>query len=293
MKKSFYFLLVVLFSCETNIENIEQSIAIGGAEDIETLPVKDSILKKKHDNLITADLSQGGEIRKKLEEDLRKDSSYLKRKKQDEFVKELNSIGLESYLRSFYLVDIQEVEPNIRVDLKYSTTDNFVGIDMYGDLDKAFAHIDLAHKLKKAYSYLQQEDSSLTLLVFDCVRPVFVQQKMWDTLVMPIREKTKFLSNPKNRSIHNYGAAVDISITSKNGKELDMGTPFDFIGKLAHPREERRLLKEGKLTQKQVKNRVLLRKVMKKAGFFNIQTEWWHWNSCSRNTAKRKYKLVG
>ena len=55
---------------------------------------------------------------------------------------------------------------------------------------------------------------------------------------------------------------------------------------------KKRLLKEGKLTQKQIENRVLLRKVMKKAGFFNIQTEWWHWNSCSRNTAKSKYKVV-
>ena len=71
-----------------------------------------------------------------------------------------------------------------------------------------------------------------------------------------------------------------------------MGTPFDFIGKLAYPREEKKLLKAEELTENQVKRRFLLRKVMKKAGFFNIQTEWWHWNSCSRNTAKRKYKLV-
>ncbi|MFB0998557.1 MAG: M15 family metallopeptidase, partial [Flavobacteriales bacterium] len=58
------------------------------------------------------------------------------------------------------------------------------------------------------------------------------------------------------------------------------------------PREEKKLLKAEELTENQVKRRFLLRKVMKKAGFFNIQTEWWHWNSCSRNTAKRKYKLV-
>ena len=139
------------------------------------------------------------------------------------------------------MVDIQEIEPQIRVDLKYSTLDNFVGIDLYGDLDKAFCQPDVAEKLKKAYDYLQEEDSTLTLLVFDAVRPVFVQQKMWDTLQMPIHEKTKFLSNPKNHSIHNYGAALDISISTKNGEELDMGTPFDFIGKLAYPRKEKKL----------------------------------------------------
>jgi len=260
MKKIFYVAIVLLFSCETNIENKEQSSA-NSLKDIETeLIVKDSVSKE--------------EITEK------KDSLKT------------HSVNLETYLRNFGLVDIQEVVPQIRVDLKYSSIDNFVGIDMYGDLDKAFSHPDIAEKLKKAYAYLQDEDSTLTLLVFDCVRPVFVQQKMWDTLKMPIQEKTKFLSNPKNRSIHNYGAAIDISISTKSGEELDMGTPFDFIGKLAHPREERRLLKEGELTKKQIKNRVLLRKVMKKAGFFDIQTEWWHWNSCSRNTAKRKYKLV-
>lgn len=268
MKKMFYVAIVLLFSCEANIENNEQSSAITPIDLKEELTIVDSTEKE-------------AVVKEKPRAKTRKISSVVS-----------DSLSLETYLRNFGLVDIQEIVPEIKVDLKYSTTDNFVGIDMYGDLDKAFSHPDLAQKLKKAYSFLQEEDSTLTLLVFDCVRPVFVQQKMWDTLVMPIREKTKFLSNPKNRSIHNYGAAVDISISSKIGEELDMGTPFDFIGKLAHPREEQRLLKEGKLTEKQIENRVLLRKVMKKAVFFNIQTEWWHWNSCSRNTAKSKYKLV-
>ena len=240
----------------------------------------------KVENINNIDSLHNKNLLIKISKELKTDSSCMSRSIN------IDSQKLEYYLISFGLVDIQTIEPNIRVDLKYSTMDNFVGIDMYGDLDKAFCQPDVAEKLKKAYGYLQEEDSSLTLLVFDGVRPVFVQQKMWDTLLMPIREKTKFLSNPKNRSIHNYGAAIDISISSKNGEELDMGTPFDFIGKLAHPREEKKLLKEGKLTKKQVRNRVLLRKVMKKAGFFNIQTEWWHWNSCSRNTAKSKYKLV-
>ena len=263
-------ILFTVFGCETNIENNEETPVSNIIEQDTIVPVaKDSIIE-------TSKIPEKIKVPKPVK------TSNIK----------LDSLGLEVYLKNFGLVNIQEVEPSIRVDLKYSTTDNFVGIDMYGDLTKAFCQPDVAEKLKKAYQYLQEEDSTLTLLVFDAVRPVFVQQKMWDTLKMPIREKTKFLSNPRNHSIHNYGAAVDISLTTKDGEELDMGTPFDFIGKLAHPREEKRLLKEGKLTQKQMENRVLLRKVMKKAGFFNIQTEWWHWNSCSRNTAKSKYKVV-
>lgn len=263
-------ILFTVFGCETNIENNEETPVSNIIEQDTIVPVaKDSIIE-------TSKIPEKIKVPKPVK------TSNVK----------LDSLGLEVYLKNFGLVNIQEVEPSIRVDLKYSTTDNFVGIDMYGDLTKAFCQPDVAEKLKKAYQYLQEEDSTLTLLVFDAVRPVFVQQKMWDTLKMPIREKTKFLSNPRNHSIHNYGAAVDISLTTKDGEELDMGTPFDFIGKLAHPREEKRLLKEGKLTQKQIENRVLLLKVMKKAGFFNIQTEWWHWNSCSRNTAKSKYKVV-
>jgi D-alanyl-D-alanine dipeptidase len=263
-------ILFTVFGCETNIENNEETPMSNIIEQDTIVPVaKDSIIE-------TSKIPEKIKVPKPVK------TSNIK----------LDSLGLEVYLKNFGLVNIQEVEPSIRVDLKYSTTDNFVGIDMYSDLTKAFCQPDVAEKLKKAYQYLQEEDSTLTLLVFDAVRPVFVQQKMWDTLKMPIREKTKFLSNPRNHSIHNYGAAVDISLTTKDGEELDMGTPFDFIGKLAHPREEKRLLKEGKLTQKQIENRVLLRKVMKKAGFFNIQTEWWHWNSCSRNTAKSKYKVV-
>ncbi len=263
-------ILFTVFGCETNIENNEETPMSNIIEQDTIVPVaKDSIIE-------TSKIPEKIKVPKPVK------TSNIK----------LDSLGLEVYLKNFGLVNIQEVEPSIRVDLKYSTIDNFVGIDMYSDLTKAFCQPDVAEKLKKAYQYLQEEDSTLTLLVFDAVRPVFVQQKMWDTLKMPIREKTKFLSNPRNHSIHNYGAAVDISLTTKDGEELDMGTPFDFIGKLAHPREEKRLLKEGKLTQKQIENRVLLRKVMKKAGFFNIQTEWWHWNSCSRNTAKSKYKVV-
>lgn len=260
-------LFIGLFACQAKIENKEQ-FSLPDQEVLDTLtPNVDS----------TEGVSK--------EKDRETEQREITRTNQD-------SISLESYFLSIGLVDIQMVIPSVKVELKYSTTDNFVGIDMYGELEKAFCQPDVAQKLRKAYKALQKEDTTLTLLIFDAVRPISVQQKMWDTLKLPIREKTKFLSNPKNHSIHNYGAAVDISLITKEGEELDMGTPFDYLGVLAHPREEQKLLKQGKLTEAQVKNRKLLRKVMKEGGFFNIQTEWWHWNSCSRNTAKRKYQVV-
>ncbi len=190
------------------------------------------------------------------------------------------------------LVDVQEIDSSISIDMKYTTTDNFVGIDLYGDLERVYIQPDVADKLKHAQSILKQRDSSLSLKIFDGVRPHFVQQLMWDSLVMPFHEKTKFLSNPKNHSIHNYGAAVDLTIIDDKRKELDMGTEYDHIGKLCYPRLEQQFLASGELTQQHINNRQLLRDVMKKAGFRYLPTEWWHFNSCSRIIAKQKYNLI-
>lgn len=199
---------------------------------------------------------------------------------------------LEQRLIDAKLVNVQHLDSTILVELKYSTTDNFVGVDLYGDLEHAYLQPDVAEKLLKVQRLLKSIDSTKTLLIYDAVRPKSVQQVMWDTIKMPFKEKIKFLSNPKNHSIHNYGAAIDLTIANLEGKPLDMGAPYDYIGVLAHPTKEQQLLKEGKLSQQQIENRKLLRKVMRHGGFFNIQTEWWHFNSCRKPVAKQRYQLV-
>ncbi len=200
--------------------------------------------------------------------------------------------SLEQKLIDAGLVDIQTIDSTILIDLRYTTTNNFMNEDVYGGLNKVYLQPSVATDLKKANDYLHQLDSTLTLLVFDGVRPRSVQQKMWDILDMPINEKTKFVSNPKNGSIHNYGCAVDITIAKLNGAVLDMGADFDEIDKIAYPRLEQQFLKSGELTQQQVNNRKLLRKVMKHGGFYNIQTEWWHFNRYNRNKAKEMFKII-
>ncbi|MFI5171986.1 MAG: M15 family metallopeptidase [Chitinophagales bacterium] len=182
--------------------------------------------------------------------------------------------------------------PEIDIDLKYSTTDNFLHKDVYGDLDQAYLQPDVLIKLKQAYNYLQKKDSSLTFVIYDASRPLSVQKKMWKILEMPLDEKGKYLSNPARGSVHNYGAAVDISLIYKNGQALDMGTPFDYFGELAEPQLENKMLNEGKLTTQQINNRKILREVMQKSGFRQMPTEWWHYNSCSREQAKMKYKII-
>lgn len=206
--------------------------------------------------------------------------------------KETSVNPLEQRLIDSGLVNVKWIDPGIQVDLKYSTTDNFLGVDIYGDFDGAFLQKDVAMMLAKAQEHLQKQYPFYSLIIYDAVRPRSIQRRMWDTLKLPPGEKTKYLSNPRLGSLHNYGAAVDVSIVNEQGIALDMGTPYDYFGELAHPEKEEQLITEGKLTQHQTSNRKLLREVMQSAGFFNIQTEWWHFNACTRSEAEKWYKIV-
>ncbi|MGV6861507.1 MAG: M15 family metallopeptidase [Putridiphycobacter sp.] len=200
--------------------------------------------------------------------------------------------SLEQLLIDSGLVDVQKVDSLILIDLRYSSENNFLHEDVYGDLNKVYLQPEVAEDLKKANTFLREIDPTLTLLVFDGVRPRSVQQKMWDILDMPVSEKIKFVSNPKNGSIHNYGCAVDLTIANLYGTPLDMGAGFDEIGKIAYPKLENQFLESGDLTQEQVENRKLLRRVMRHGGFYNIQTEWWHFNRFNREKAKQLYSII-
>lgn len=198
----------------------------------------------------------------------------------------------EKYLQEAGLVDIRSVDPGIFVELKYSGTDNFLGYDMYGDLDNCYLQPDVAEKLAKAAALLREKSPGTFLLVYDGARPRSVQQKMWDTIMKTPAGKGFYVSNPKMGSLHNFGAAVDLTLCNENGQPLDMGTPYDYFGELAHPVKEAYFLQTGQLTHDQVKRRKLLREVMRKAGFSGIESEWWHFNACSRETAQKKYKII-
>lgn len=199
---------------------------------------------------------------------------------------------LEQTIIDAGLTDIQSLCPAILVELRYSTTNNFMEKDVYGHLNRVYLQPKVSEDLVKCYEYLQSIDSSLTLLVYDGVRPRSVQQYMWDILDMPIWEKTKFVSNPANGSLHNYGCAVDLTIANLDGEPLDMGAGYDDSRKIAYPRYEQVYLDSGMLSQDQIDNRILLRDVMKAGGFWNIQTEWWHFNRHNRETAKSLYSII-
>jgi D-alanyl-D-alanine dipeptidase len=116
---------------------------------------------------------------------------------------------------------------------------------------------------------------------------------MWNALdTIPAFERGKFVSNPRNGSVHNYGAAVDLTICKANKKALDMGAEYDDIRKIAYPSLESEFLATGEITQQQIDNRKLLRRALKSQGFSNIPTEWWHFNAFPRPVVKSKYQIV-
>lgn len=188
------------------------------------------------------------------------------------------------------VVDIQTINPDIKVKLMYSTEDNFLGEDVYGDLEKCYLRKEAAVKLSKAQKLLQEKRKGYSLLVYDGLRPRDVQARMWETVKGT--DKQKYVANPKTGSIHNYGAAVDLTIVDSLGNPLDMGTPFDYFGELAQPRYEEKFLAEGKLTEGQVENRKLLREVMTSAGFEGISVEWWHFNAFAKSEVRKRYAIV-
>ena len=203
------------------------------------------------------------------------------------------SIASSIHDHEIEVVNIQELDPTIMVDLRYSSKNNFLKKDIYGNLEECFLRKEPAEMLCLANKHLKESHPELRLLVFDGLRTRSVQKKLWNALdTIPLSERTQFVADPEKGSIHNYGAAVDLTLSVENGLELDMGTNYDHFGELAFPALEDSLLALGKLTDKQIENRRILRKVMTKAGFSTIDSEWWHFDAFSYNETKNKYKIV-
>ncbi len=199
---------------------------------------------------------------------------------------------LERYLIHKQLVNVQELDPTIRVQLLYATDRNFLHKVIYKDLSKCYLPCQVAIKLCNANYFLNHAYPQYHIVVFDAVRPRHIQQQMWDELDMPAWKKINYLANPADLSLHNYGAAVDVGIILENDSLLDMGTAFDSFNELSQPKYEARFLDEGSLSQDAYNNRLILRRAMLQAGFSMMHTEWWHFNATNKTTAAARYGLI-
>ncbi|MFM2369802.1 MAG: hypothetical protein RL619_2115 [Bacteroidota bacterium] len=160
-------------------------------------------------------------------------------------------------------VNLKEYSQDFVYDMKYATPDNFLKAKVY-DCAECFLRLKTVNALVEANKKFIKRGYKIK--IFDCYRPLDIQKKMWEIVPNP-----EYVANPTKGSIHNRGGAVDISLVDNNGKELDMGTSFDYFG-IEASHNYLNVSKEIK------QNRGLLKKIMIKKGFNSFDSEWWHYN---------------
>ncbi|CAD0005387.1 MULTISPECIES: M15 family metallopeptidase [Flavobacterium] len=169
----------------------------------------------------------------------------------------------ETTIADSTFVNLKEYSKDFIYDMKYATEDNFLKAKVY-DCAECFLRLKTVKALIAANKKFMKKGYRIKL--YDCYRPLSIQKKMWEIVSNP-----EYVADPKKGSIHNRGGAVDISIVDAGGKEVDMGTPFDFFGIQASHNYT-------KLSKKVISNRKFLRKIMAENGFNSFDSEWWHYN---------------
>ncbi|MFX0556592.1 M15 family metallopeptidase [Maribacter sp. CXY002] len=171
--------------------------------------------------------------------------------------KNLDGLADTTFVR---LVDYSD---GFAYDLRYATENNFLKAKVY-DCAECYTRVKTVKALLAANEAFKAH--GVKIKFYDCYRPNSVQYKMWAIVPNP-----QYVANPVKGSIHNKGGAVDITLVTLDGKELDMGTDFDFFGKMAYH-------DNMDLPQEILDNRKLLKETMENHGFWSIRTEWWHYN---------------
>lgn len=161
------------------------------------------------------------------------------------------------------LVDILSVNPNIRVDIRYATADNFMKEPLYPEA-RCLLLAEVAERLSAVQKTL--ETRGFGLKIFDGYRPLSVQKKMWERF--PVEG---YVANPLKGSNHNRGAAVDVGLVDGQGRDLPMPSAYDEFTERAH-----RDYAGG--TSEESANRKMLEEAMEKEGFKGLTTEWWHFD---------------
>ena len=164
------------------------------------------------------------------------------------------------------LVELQRLDPTIRLDIRYATRQNFAGRPVYAQ-PRAFLQRPAAEALVRVNKEL--EPLGYRLLVFDGYRPWSVTKLFWD--ITP-KAKKEFVANPKKGSRHNRGCAVDLSLWDiVAAKEVPMTGDYDEMS-------PRSYVAYAGGTPEQRAARDLLRRRMEQHGFVVLPAEWWHFD---------------
>ena len=182
-------------------------------------------------------------------------------------------------------VILSEYVPDIIEEVRYHTTYNFIGdkIDGYDD-PIILVVLEAALALQKANE--EAKKLGYAFKVYDAYRPQTAVDHFvrWAKDINDTRMKEVFYPETKkeelfekgfiaSKSGHTRGSSIDLTLFNlKTGKEVDMGGVFDNFGDVSHSNYT-----DG-LTEEQINNRKILRKIMTENGFKGINSEWWHFN---------------
>jgi zinc D-Ala-D-Ala dipeptidase len=179
-------------------------------------------------------------------------------------------------------VDVTAVAPALRVEARYATAHNFVGAKVDG-YEKPLCYLTRQAAAALAQVVADLEPHGLTIKVFDCYRPerAVAHFVRWARNLNDAKMKAEFYPRVDKRDLfsegyiaarsgHSRGSTVDLTLARRpDGKELDMGTPFDFFSPRSWP-SDRSVSAEAQA------NRALLAQAMRKRGFYAYDKEWWH-----------------
>ncbi|UWX53862.1 M15 family metallopeptidase [Maribacter litopenaei] len=196
-------------------------------------------------------------------------------KKKDTMIEAapVSEVRLRSFdgLADTTFIRLADFSDDFAYDMRYATENNFLKAKVY-ECAECYTRVKTAKALIAANKDFLKE--GVKIKFYDCYRPNSVQYKMWEIVPNP-----QYVANPVKGFIHNKGGAVDITLVDLDGKELNMGTDFDFFGKRAYH-------DNTDLPQEILDNRKLLKETMEKHGFWSIRTEWWHYNLSSASNEK-------
>jgi zinc D-Ala-D-Ala dipeptidase len=171
--------------------------------------------------------------------------------------------------RAAGLVDVRTVVPDAIIDLRYATTNNFVGVQLYPADARCLVHESLADGLARAANQLRAQGN--TLVFWDCYRPHDVQVRMFQAVPNP-----NWVARPTDYArSHESGRSVDVTVAG-----LDMGTDFDDFSPRSHADAT-----DG-VTAQQRANRELLRAAMEAGGLTVYSGEWWHFDGPGANVPR-------
>ena len=172
----------------------------------------------------------------------------------------------EGSFRPSDLVEVISLDPTIRLDIRYATSNNFLGTPLYEEA-RAFLQRPAAEAVVRVHRALAAKGYGL--LIYDAYRPWYITKIFWDATPP---DKHQYVADPAHGSRHNRGCAVDLTLFDRStGRAVQMPSGYDEMSERAHP-------DYSGGTSEQRKNRALLRSVMEAEGFTVYEFEWWHFD---------------